>query len=181
MTASPSGNVTLPPVPTNGAPYVSCGGLSVNAGQTVTLQPGVYIINGGSLTVNGGGALQGVGVTIILTSSTGANYATVSLNGGAVVSLTAPTSGPTAGLAFFGDRRAGQANNNFNGGSTQTIQGAMYFPSQTVTFTGGNSSSSGCTQLLASDVKFAGNATLQIDCAGTGVKAIGGVATKLVE
>jgi len=170
-------NGTLPSHVTNsGAPVVICNGVSLNAGQSVTLDPGVYIVDGGSFTVNGGATLNGAGVTIILTGG-----ATVSINGGAVVNLTAPTSGPTAGLAFFGDRSAAQANNNFNGGSTQTIQGAIYFPSQTVTFAGGSSTSSGCTQLLADDVKFAGNAALQINCAGTGVKAIGGVATKLVE
>lgn len=170
-------NGSLPNHVTNsGAPVVICNGVSINAGQAVTLDPGVYIVDGGSFTLNGGGTLNGSGVTIILTGG-----ATVSVNGGANVNITAPTTGPTAGLAFFGDRTASQANNKFNGGSTQAIQGAIYFPSQTVTFTGGSSSASGCTQLLAADVKFSGNATLQINCAGTGVKTIGGVTTKLVE
>ena len=155
---------------------VICNGASINSGQSVALDPGVYIVDGGSFTVNGGATLTGVGVTIILTDG-----ATISVNGGANVSIVAPVSGPTAGIAFYGDRAGGQANNNFNGGSTQSIQGAIYFPTQTVTFTGGSSSVSGCTQLLAADVKFSGNAVLQINCAGAGVKAIGGVATKLVE
>ena len=58
----------------------------------------------GDLTVNGGAKMTGTGVTIIFTSSTGANYPTASINGGAVISLTPPTTGPLTGVVMFGDR-----------------------------------------------------------------------------
>lgn len=168
--ASPSSDTTYSTGP---APTVFCNGLTVNAGATVTLNPGVYIINGGELQVNGGATLQGTGVTLVLTGS-GTDYATVALNGNSTVNLSAPTSGATSGLALFQDRSApAGAENVFNGGSTQSITGAIYFPSQTVTFTGGSSvGGSGCTQLIASQVDFQGNSTLAANCAGTGVASI---------
>jgi hypothetical protein len=67
------------------------------------LDPGIYYLDQGSFTVNGGATITGTGVTLVFTSSTGSNYATANINGGATVSLTAPTSGPLAGIAFYGD------------------------------------------------------------------------------
>jgi hypothetical protein len=74
-------------------------------------------------------------VTIIFTTSTGSNYATASISGGFIVPITAPTSGPLAGLAFFQDRNAPTSgSDSFSGGSTQNITGTIYFPSQNMTF-----------------------------------------------
>lgn len=166
-----------------GRPFVFCNGVSINSGVSVTLNPGIYVIDRGDLQVNGGATLTGQGVTLILTSSTGANYATLHINGGASVNLSAPRSGATAGLAIFQDRRAPAGGQNLlNGGAAQTIQGALYFPSQSVAFSGGAATATaGCTQLLASDVVFQGNATLGINCAGTGVRSAGGGPPRLVE
>ncbi|RAK60710.1 hypothetical protein DJ021_13275 [Phenylobacterium hankyongense] len=168
---------------TGGRPLVFCNGLSISSGATVTLNPGTYIIDRGDLTVNGGATLKGQGVTLVFTSSTGSNYSTLHINGNATIDLSAPTSGPTQGMALYQDRRApGGVENVFNGGSTQRIQGAIYFPSQKVTFSGGSSTTTpGCTQLLASEVAFKGNASLGINCAGTGVRMAGGAAPALVE
>lgn len=169
--------------PVGGAPFVFCGGLTVNGGATVTFDPGIYIIDGGSLIFNGGTVIRGTGVTFVLTGRSGV-YATATVNGNADIQLSAPPSGPTAGLVFFQDRRApsGGFPNIFNGGSNMIIRGAMYFPKQGVRFNGGTSLSiGGCTQILADQVDFNGNARLAIDCAGVGVRGIGGYATALVE
>lgn len=165
------------------SPTVFCNGLTLNSGATVTLNPGVYIIDRGDLQVNGGATLRGIGVTIVLTSSTGSNYATLHINGNSVVELTAPTSGPTQGMVFYQDRRAPSTGANvFNGGSTQSLTGALYFPNQTVTFNGGASTAAtGCTQLLAGSIAFQGDSTLALNCSGTGVRMAGGAATRLVE
>lgn len=167
----------------NGRPFVFCNGVSINSGATVTLSPGIYIVDRGAFQVNGGATLQGQGVTLIFTSSTGSNYATLQINGGATLNLTAPNAGPTKGLALFQDRRAPTGvQDTLNGGSTQTIQGAVYFPSQILNFSGGASTTSpGCTQLIASQVAFQGNATLGINCAGLGVNPAGGTPPALVE
>ena len=57
-------------------------------GATLNLSPGVYIINGGNLSVKGGATINATGgVTIILTSSSGSNYGTVSIAGGTNVNV----------------------------------------------------------------------------------------------
>lgn len=165
-------------------PGVYCNGMTLNAGAVVTLNPGIYYIDQGSLTVNGGATLQGTGVTIVLTSSTGSNYATATINGGATVNLTAPTSGPTAGIAIYGDRNmpAGTAL-KFTGGSSQIIGGAIYAPTAAVSFSGnsGAGSGTGCMQLIAGTVTFTGTAGFAINCSGYGTTSIGAVGLSLVE
>ena len=97
------------------------------------------------------------------------------------MNLSAPTSGPTGGMAFFQDRNApfsansncgnGNAQNKINGGSGQLITGALYFPNQSVCFTG-NSATTGvgkCTQLIARTIDFTGNSDVRLSCAGTGI------------
>lgn len=174
-----SGSTTYAPR-ADGSPRVFCNGLQLNAGETITLQPGVYILKG-DLKVGGGATLQGDGVTIILTSDS-ASYPSVNISGDANINLSAPVTGPTAGLVFFQDRAAPYGEGNqINGGANFRIQGALYFPSQKLTFTGGAGGAGACTQILANTVQFSGNARLSLDCAGKGVSMIGGRRPSLIE
>ncbi len=163
-------------------PGVYCGGISLNAGANVTLNPGIYYLDQGSLSVNGGATLTGIGVTLVFTSSSGHNYASATINGGANVNLVAPTTGPTAGIVIFGDRNmtAGTAF-KLNGGSSEVFTGAIYVPRGDVTFSGGAASTNGCLQLVANTVTFVGNANFAINCVGSGTKAIGSAMAKLTE
>src|SRR5205823_960670 len=89
---------------TGTTPYVFCSGLNLGSHATLTLGPGVYVIDRGSLSMSGQTSLVATGgTTIVLTSSTGSNYATATISGGATISLTAPATGATAGLAFYQD------------------------------------------------------------------------------
>jgi Flp pilus assembly protein TadG len=163
-------------------PGVYCNGLQLNAGAVVTLNPGVYVIDRGSLQVAGGATISGTGVTIVLTSSTGSNYADLTINGGATVAITAPTTGPTAGLAFFGDRNMPvDTTFKFNGGSGQVIGGAVYVPHGTLQYAGGDNTDTNCTQVIADTVSFVGNSLLKVNCAGSGTRAIGTAKATLVE
>lgn len=166
-----------------GGTYVFCSGLSVANGATLTLGAGVYIINQGSFSLAGGATINATsGTTIVLTSSTGANYATVSVSNGTTLNLTAPSTGATAGLAFFQDRNApSSGTDSFSGGSTQNITGALYFPNQAVSYSNGTSSNAACTQLIAYTAQFTGGSTFNNTCAGVGVASIGGSSSKLVE
>jgi Flp pilus assembly protein TadG len=167
----------------NGGVKVFCNGLTLNGNGTVHFDPGVYVIDRGAFTVNGGMTVTGAGVTFFLTSSTGSGYATTTFNGNGTSHLSAPTSGDYAGLLFYQDRRAPAGGNNvFNGTSSNTFTGALYFPKQQATFNGNSSvANGGCTQLLADKITFNGSNTLEVNCAGTGVRGIGGHATQLVE
>lgn len=157
-------------------PGVYCGGISVSGGAVVTLASGVYILNQGDLSLSGGSTLNGTDVTIILTSSAGTKtIGNVVISGGTNINLVAPPTGATAGIAIWQDARAADSGkDDLTGGSTMDITGAIYLPSESVTYTGGASNNgSGCTQLIALNIKFSGNSQLaNSSCAGTGVASI---------
>lgn len=148
-------------------PGVYCNGMDFGAQAVVTLNPGTYIVDRGTFNANGQARITGTGVTIILTSSTGSDYSTVTINGGANVSLSAATSGDYAGVLFYQDRNAPVATNTnkFNGGGTTNFEGALYFPKQELEFSGNNESTgSGCTKLISKTVTFTGNSYLSNNC-----------------
>jgi hypothetical protein len=104
------------------------------------------------------------------------------INGNSTIDLTAPSSGPTAGIVAFGDRSMPVgASIKINSGSAQSWGGAIYLPNADLTYIGGASGASGCTQIVADTVTFSGNANLALNCAGTGVTAISTQIAKLVE
>jgi hypothetical protein len=163
------------------SPGVYCGGMQLNAGANVTLEPGIYYIDRGSLSINGNATLTGDGVTLIFTSSTMSNWPTATINGGATINLKPPTTGPTAGIVMFGDRNIPVGTPfKFNGGASQNLGGAVYFPTGAVTFAGGQGASTSCTQLIADTVSFTGNSNLAIDCSAYGTKPLGAVGARLV-
>ena len=79
-------------------PGVYCGGLEIS-GAHVTLDPGVYIIENGTLSVNNDGWIVGDGVGFYLT---GFN-AKLNFDEDSHIDLTAPRSGALTGLLFFAD------------------------------------------------------------------------------
>ena len=164
------------------SPGVYKNGMKLVAGANITLNPGVYYIEGSGLDVAGGATLSGTGVTLVFTSSNGSNYAGAKINGGAVVNLTAPTTGPFAGIVMFGDRNMPVGTSfTFNGGSTQSFTGALYLPKGDVKFAGGANTDTGCTQLIADTITFTGNSNFAINCTGTGTKPLASTNIALVE
>jgi Flp pilus assembly protein TadG len=160
------------------SPGVYCGGMSLGAGANITLQPGIYYLDQGSLTMNGSSTLTGTGVTIVFTSSTGNNYATATITGGATLNLTAPTSGSTAGIVLYGDRNMPTGTSfSFTGGTNQLVGGAVYFPKGAVSWAGNSGLSQKCTQVVADTIQMVGDSGFKIDCSGYGTKPIGSPAT----
>jgi hypothetical protein len=162
-------------------PGVYCGGMQLNAGADVTLNPGIYYIDGGDFSVNGGATIRGKAVTLIFTSSTKANWPTATINGGATVNLTPPTGSDFAGIVMFGDRSMPVGTSfKLNGGSSQYLGGAIYFPAGDVTFAGGTGTSTSCSQLIADTLTFTGVSNFAINCAGYGTKPLGPAGVRLV-
>jgi Flp pilus assembly protein TadG len=161
-------------------PGVYCGGMKLNAGAVVTLTPGIYYLDGGDLTVNGGATLTGDGVTLVFTSKNRNGYATASINGNATIDLKPPKSGGTAGIVIFGDRSMPTGTSfSFNGGATQYLGGAIYLPKGAVSFSGGASTSTGCTQLIGNTVTFTGNSKFALNCNSYGTKPFSPLVVKL--
>jgi Flp pilus assembly protein TadG len=159
-------------------PGVWCNGVTFGNGMTYNLNPGVYYVNAGTFNVGGGATLNGTGVTIVLTGS-GANYANVDIGNGATVNLSAPASNATSGIAFLGDPNGPLSDTNtFQGGSKLNIDGAIYFPSESVVFNNGASTNStSCTQVVAGSLSLQGGMSFNSNCANSGTSNLGGGVT----
>ncbi|MEI9432252.1 pilus assembly protein TadG-related protein [Mesorhizobium sp. Cs1299R1N3] len=145
-------------------PGTYCGGMDLSG--NVTLSPGVYVVQG-NLKINAGAVIQGDGVTIFMAGSS-----TVSMNGNATVTLSAPQSGTYSGMLFYGDRTGTAAQSTFNGTATSLLTGAIYFPKQQVNYLGNFSGQNGCTQVVADTIQWSGNSTINQDCSSLGMKDI---------
>ncbi len=150
--------------PTVLSPGVYCDGITVTAGATVTLMPGLYILNGGGLSVSGGASLSGTGVTFYNTEGGGYTYRPISYSGGANTVLTAPTTGSYAGVLFFQDRNVSStANNSITGGVDAKFEGILYFPTTPLIFAGGAQGNAAYTVIIADTVKVSGDTKLTND------------------
>jgi len=151
---NPSDTDTITPFSTT-TPYVFCDGLDVKG--TLYLDPGIYVVDEGTFNINAGATMTGTNVSIILTSSSGANHAKYTMNGHATINLSAPSTGDYAGILMYRDRDASDQDNTLNGSASAVFNGALYFPSSTLKFEG-NSSAGGasCTQLIADSIQITG-------------------------
>jgi hypothetical protein len=124
--------------------------ISGGIAPTLTFQPGLYVIQGsnGGYALNlagSGGTIQGAGVTFYIGPSAGG----VSLygeGGGGIfndINLVAQTTGTYAGILFYQDRS--NSNSACVGGcgaslsgifNFMQVQGALYFPSASLSFEG---------------------------------------------
>ncbi len=163
------------------SPGCYSGSITVNAGATLNLSPGIYYLDGASLSVAGNATITGSGVTLVFTGS-GGNWGTASIGSNAIVDLTAPTTGSTKGIVMYGDRKmpAGTAF-NLTGGGTQNFGGAIYLPKANLNFSGGNGTSASCTKIIADTVSFSGTSNLQVNCSALGTATIGAQTAQLVE
>jgi Flp pilus assembly protein TadG len=177
---------------------------NVNSNQTRTLNPGVYSsldirgtanLNPGTyyitsnMRIGSQAVVNGTGVTFVFTARNAASnpgsIATVDINGGARLNLTAPTTGsgqPYPGILMFQDRRAtNMATNIINGNSSSVLQGALYFPRQELQMNGTSGMNTRCIQIVARRVDFRGNNRIENVCPpNSGANSFSGTQIKLV-
>lgn len=165
-----------------------CGGLKLTGQADVRLNPGTYYMSDGDFDIgaqakiscNCGSSTDGVTIVLTTAQSCTSNCSSIgktTINGGATVNLRAPSSDSATykGVAFYQDRRApNDGTNKFNGGSTMTVQGAIYFPKQKLEWTGNNGSSAAtCTQIIGGVVYFLGDAKATLsECGEAGIRDI---------
>jgi len=144
-------------------PGVYCGGIDISGGNSsVTFLPGLYVLNGGGLSVSGGGTINGTGVTFYNTGSAGYAYKPLAISGGTMGMLAAPTSGPMEAILFFQDRSiTSSQTNTVSGGSTLSFEGALYFPTTPLNFSGNSSGSAAYTIIVAQTIDFSGLSSLR--------------------
>jgi Flp pilus assembly protein TadG len=179
LPARPSQPLTAPAKPTS---PLQAGwypnGLAFANDVQVSLEPGVYWV-GSQFSVAGAARVTGTGVTLVFYE----NF-TPNISNAGVLRITAPTTGPTAGIAIYSSP-SNTAQFGTVGAGVLDITGAMYFPNQPVVFSNsGIAGSSACSQLIAKRLQItgAGSIVLKNGCSGVGVSAIGGSgAASLVE
>ncbi len=157
------------------SPGVYCGGITINGGSSVNFSPGLYIIAGGTgLRINAG-TVTANGVTFYITDTTGwacsglnggnANAGAVTVSAQANLTLTAPSDGTYAGIALFENRGIPSnlsSDASINGGAGLTIDGAIYFPNSSLSFSG-NTDSNGYFMLVGNTVTLTGGATMTLN------------------
>jgi len=142
-------------------PGVYCNGISVGNGAVANFNAGTYILKGGGLTLNGGTTNTGAGVTFYNTAGGGYSYGAISISNGASANFVAPTTGSLAGILFFQDRAiVGGAASSLTGGATVVLQGALYFPTTALTYSGGVALPADYTLVVAKSVSLSGGVTL---------------------
>jgi hypothetical protein len=141
------------------SPGVYNGGINIATQGTVTLQPGVYYLNGGGLVISAQSAVTGQGVMIYNNPLVSTDQ--INITGGSAITLSPPTSGVYMGLTLFQNRTstvplyvAGNTNTNLSG--TFYAAGARFNISGTSSFTMGS-------QFIADSMTISGGATFTVN------------------
>jgi Flp pilus assembly protein TadG len=150
-------------------PGVYCGGLDIRTFGIANLEPGLYIIKDGDLTVDSQSTLNApIGVVFYLTG----NVSNVDITSGAIVTINAPKTGlgingaeNYEGFAIMQDRTTGIGNVNYiSSGGNVNINGAFYAPNQNLTVwaNGDMNGASSYFPIVVNKFEMSGNATLYV-------------------
>lgn len=140
---------------------------------------GIYVVDGGDLTINAQYAVTGAGVMFVLKNGAG-----IRINGGANVNLTAMTTselmaqGVSAsdasklqGMLVFEDPTSnGNDQNMINGNADTVLNGTIYLPNSGVSFEGTASVTSQCLMIAASTITITGTANMTTFCPADSVE-----------
>ncbi len=138
---------------------VHCTNINVTTSGTVTFGPGTHIFDGAALKIQGGSTVEGTELTFYWSENGGVNDG-FDISGGAVVTLSAQTTGVYAGILMYQDRNTTTSVvHKLSGGSTMNLDGIIYAPSTDVEFAGGTSADSSSILIIADEVEFKGGDT----------------------
>ena len=143
---SSANNITL-------KPGVYIGGISVTGKGTVTLQPGVYYMEGGGFSTSAQSSLAGSGVMIYNAPQSTSDK--INISGGSV-NLTAPTTGPYQGILFWEDRNS-TVEMDVSGNGSSSMIGLFYAASANLKVTGNGGQDVLGSQYISYDLTIQGN------------------------
>jgi hypothetical protein len=149
-----SGSTTL-------QPGVYYGGINISGNASITLAPGVYLLNGGGFLVSGNASISGDGV--LLYNTGGASAGSINISTSASVRLTPPPSGPYQGISIFQDRGLGNLLSHSASGSVQ-ITGTVYGAGASIQLSG-NGGAAGSTMggaYIANNIQVSGGGNFTI-------------------
>ena len=144
-------------------PGTSCSKIWVSANATLEFDPGLYVRGGAGLDVSGLGIITGSDRSFYLTQNSGVPDA-ITISGGATIMLSANAGGPLPGILFYHDRGStGNVTHRFTGDSNMELSGGLYFPSQTIHFSGGSNPTDSQAMIIADTVEFTGSTVVDFD------------------
>ena len=159
-------------------PGVYCESLEISDDSTATLQAGTYIFRDGDLIVNSNSAITGDGVFMYFT---GTNKPSLVLNANSHADLSAPTTGPYAGILIFQDRNVEDGSEHmFNSDASSSFLGTIYVPNGMIKINSGTTMSSTApyTSIIARtfDIDSGSDLVLNSDYEATDVPLPAGLA-----
>jgi Flp pilus assembly protein TadG len=129
-------NLTVKNTTLNLTPGTFCGGLNLSTSGTLNLAAGIYVIQTGGLSLASGSALNApYGSTVVLLDPS----ATISMQSGATLNVTAPSSGSWKNFVFAQKPQGSELTSTLIGGGGSSINGVVYLPTQNLNLTGGGS------------------------------------------
>ena len=147
----------------------------MNVKCNAVMESGVYVIDGGTLSLTGGKTLIGEGVMFVLK-----NGADVDIMGGAKVYLTPMTATEILSytnitdaehaaklenmLIFEHPDSGGSASSSITGGADFDLNGIIYMPNSDLTLAGNMNASAECLMVASGTLQISGTADLQTLC-----------------
>ena len=147
----------------------------MNVKCNAVMESGVYVIDGGTLSLTGGKTLIGEGVMFVLK-----NGAHVDIMGGAKVYLTPMTATEILSytnitdaehaaklenmLIFEHPDSAGSASSSITGGADFDLNGIIYMPNSDLSLAGNMNASAECLMVASGTLQISGTADLQTLC-----------------
>lgn len=112
------------------SPGTYCGNFNFNGTGTLNLNPGLYVFSGAHWNLNSGWTISGTGLTFYFADSN--SY--IQINGGAIMNVSAPTTGTYANILMFEPTGLTKTSYTINGTSGHQLNGLIYQPSRNLTF-----------------------------------------------
>jgi hypothetical protein len=134
--------------------YYITGGIVLNGGGDVTFGEGLYFLQGQGLIITGNGVVTGDGVTFYI------DEGQVTLTGTSDTQLTAPDSGPYAGVVIFQNRSL-TTTVNLSGGAISDGWGAVYAAGAQIHLVGNTGST--FHQFISDTFLMDGNSSITVD------------------
>lgn len=146
-------------------PGTYCSGI-VMSGGTLTLNAGNYVLEGG-ITMSGSSTISGTGVLLYVPSGG------LTMSGSGGITLSAPTSGTYQGIAIW-QPYSNTSGDTLSGGVTQQINGVVYLPKSTLTYSGGSGVGTNTT-LVCDRIVVSGNTFINNPAPNAYVGGVNGV------
>jgi hypothetical protein len=143
------------------SPGVYQGGISVSGQGSITMQPGIYYMDGGGFAFTGQGSLLASGVMIYNAPQSSNDIVSIQGSGKGAINVTPPPSGLYQGISIFQDRASATAM-NISGNGNFSFLGTFYAAKAWLKISGNSPNNYIGSQYITYDLAFAGSGGVQI-------------------